>query len=224
MTTVAIMQPYFFPYAGYYRLIEESDLFIIFDCVQFPRRGWLHRNKLLDASGAEQWLTLPLVKAPQNVLIKDLAFPSDAGAQLAMRLQSFPLPTFDPAWKAEVLGRVLSMGDSVVDYLEDTLHFVSDRLGLGWTVLRSSEFAVPDSFRGQDRIIEIARRAGASRYLNAPGGVDLYDQSVFEKASLELAFLPSYAGPYGSMLGRIMYESPEALAGEIKGQRSTLYR
>jgi hypothetical protein len=76
--TIAIMQPYFFPYAGYFRLLAASDLFVIYDCVQFPRRGWVHRNKLLDASGEARWLTLPLEKAPQSVLIQDLRFPPDA--------------------------------------------------------------------------------------------------------------------------------------------------
>ena len=60
--TFAVMQPYFFPYAGYFRLFAASDLFVIYDCVQFPRRGWVHRNLLPDASGSERWLTLPLEK------------------------------------------------------------------------------------------------------------------------------------------------------------------
>src|SRR5215212_9434208 len=72
--TVAIMQPYFVPYAGYFRLFAASDLFVIYDCVQFPRRGWVHRNLLVDASGEARWLTLPIEKAAQNVLIRDLSF------------------------------------------------------------------------------------------------------------------------------------------------------
>src|SRR6185437_7330472 len=91
MATIAIMQPYFIPYAGYFRLIAQADLFVVYDCVQFPRRGWLHRNKLLDAQGQEQWLTLPLTPAPQDVKICDLAFPPDAAERLAERLQPFPL-------------------------------------------------------------------------------------------------------------------------------------
>src|SRR5277367_4669735 len=82
-STVAIMQPYFFPYAGYFRLFAASDLFVIYDCVQFPRRGWVHRNRLIDVAGIERWLTLPLEKAPQSALIRDLRFPPDAGERLA---------------------------------------------------------------------------------------------------------------------------------------------
>src|SRR5437764_15470200 len=85
--TVAIMQPYFVPYAGYFRLLAASDLFVIYDCVQFPRRGWVHRNQIPDAHGRAAWLTLPLAKAPQEVLIRDLAFPEAAEAMLAERLR-----------------------------------------------------------------------------------------------------------------------------------------
>ena len=215
--TVAIMQPYFFPYAGYFRLLANSDLFIIYDCVQFPRRGWLHRNKLMDRSGESQWLTLPLLKQPQSVLIKDLQFPDHAAVELEQRLRKFPLPTRDEAWKAQVIEHVLAMKTNVVDYLEANLKLVASRLGLPWNVRRSSEFGVPDTLRGQDRIIEIAHLAGAERYLNSPGGVDLYDQDSFSRHGLELAFLPEYKGCYGSILGRILAEDAAELASEIMG-------
>ena len=75
--TVAIMQPYFIPYAGYFRLFAASDLFVIYDCVQFPRRGWVHRNKMFGADGRECWLTLPLAKMPRDVRIRDLSFSAE---------------------------------------------------------------------------------------------------------------------------------------------------
>src|SRR5215207_8721062 len=89
--TVAIMQPYFIPYAGYFRLFAASDLFVIYDCVQFPRRGWVHRNRLPDATGQESWLTLPLAKAPRDVRIRDLRFSADADQILADRMRRIPL-------------------------------------------------------------------------------------------------------------------------------------
>ena len=66
MTTVAIMQPYFYPYAGYFRLFARADLFVVYDCVQFPRRGWVHRNRLTGADGQLQWLTLLLQQGVQH--------------------------------------------------------------------------------------------------------------------------------------------------------------
>src|SRR3954463_1921481 len=88
--TIAIMQPYFIPYAGYFRLFAASDLFVIYDCVQFPRRGWVHRNRLLDAAGREIWLTLPLAKASRDVRIRDLCFSNDAGRILEDRMRRIP--------------------------------------------------------------------------------------------------------------------------------------
>lgn len=214
--TVAIMQPYFFPYAGYFRLLTRSDLFVIYDCVQFPRRGWVHRNKLKDRSGGEQWLTLPLVKQDRDVLIKNLVFPEDASRELSERLRPFPLCSRDPEWKDEVLRRVVATGTDVVDYLEQMLQLVALRLGRPpWNVCRSSSFDIPQTLRGQDRIIEIARRTGAKRYLNAPGGVGLYDKEKFAASGLDLQFLPEYDGPFDSMLGRILAECPDTLAEDI---------
>src|SRR6188474_1146913 len=90
-TTVAIMQPYFIPYAGYFRLFAASDLFVIYDCVQFPRRGWVHRNQMLGPDGQECWLTLPLARMARDVRIRDLSFSADAGAILQERMRRIPL-------------------------------------------------------------------------------------------------------------------------------------
>src|ERR1700739_884476 len=95
--TVAIMQPFFLPYGGYFRLFAASDLFVIYDCVQFPRRGWVHRNKLVDAQGLDRWVTLSLDRAPRHVLIRELRFPRDASELLAARLRPFRLEAEDYA-------------------------------------------------------------------------------------------------------------------------------
>src|ERR1043165_6485184 len=97
------MQPYFIPYAGYFRLFAASDLFVIYDCVQFPRRGWVHRNRLVDSFGNSRWLTLPLQRAPQGVLIRNLKFPANARETFAARLRPFPLTAKYPASAAPVL-------------------------------------------------------------------------------------------------------------------------
>jgi len=74
---VAVMQPYFFPYAGYFRLFTHVDEFVIFDCVQFPRRGRVHRCEFVAANGTLEWLTLPLARQSRDVLIRDLEFALD---------------------------------------------------------------------------------------------------------------------------------------------------
>jgi hypothetical protein len=214
--TVAIMQPYFFPYAGYFRLFAASDLFVIYDCVQFPRRGWVHRNVLPDASGTERWLTLPLEKAPQSALIRDLRFPPDAGERLFERLRSFPLTPRCPEATAPILAALTDIQGTPLDYIERLLELTIAYCGLRWRVIRSSSLNVPTETRGQDRIIEIARRLGAKRYVNASGGRDLYDAEAFDRARIELRFLADYTGSRASILTRMLRDDRHKLAEDIK--------
>ncbi|HLZ75886.1 WbqC family protein [Phenylobacterium sp.] len=215
MTAIAIMQPYFLPYAGYFRLIAQTDLFVIYDCVQFPRRGWLHRNKLTDAQGAEQWLTLPLKPAPQEVLIADLEFADNAADALAERLRPFPVASRDGP-HAALLAQVRRVEGRPAGYIAGLLEAASRQLGLPWNVIRSSSLDVPQSLRGQDRILEIARRLGATRYVNAPGGRDLYEARAFADAGIELSFLEPWAGAGGSILQRLADDDPAALAQQVQ--------
>lgn len=215
-TTVAIMQPYFIPYAGYFRLFAASDLFVIFDCVQFPRRGWVHRNRLIDASGAERWLTLPLERAPRDALIRELRFPPDAPALMAQRLRPFSLDARGRGIDLQLIESIRDVRGTTVDYLEQLLGRVVAYLGLPWRIVRSSSLDIPGSVRGQDRILEIARRLGAKRYVNPPGGRSLYDPDAFEAAGIELGFLPAYSGPASSILTRIINEDRHRLAEDIR--------
>ncbi len=217
--TVAIMQPYFIPYAGYFRLFAASDLFVIYDCVQFPRRGWVHRNRLADASGVERWLTLSLAKAPRDVRISDLRFSADAREVMAERLR--PLITAVREPEPEILTMLRNTEGTPVDYIERLLHSVVSHLGLQWNVVRSSTLGLPDSLRGQNRIIEIARRLGANRYVNAPGGRSLYDPVVFKGAGIELRFLGDYRGSSASILRRILEEDAGPLAQDIRDSSQT---
>jgi hypothetical protein len=213
---VAIMQPYFLPYAGYFRLFAATDLLVIYDCVQFPRRGWVHRNRLVDASGKERWLTLPLAKSPQRTLIRDLRFPPDAADILAERLRSFSGLAQAPRAASPIMEALHDVSGTPVSYIERLLNRVVVYLDLPWNVVRSSSLGVPESFRGQDRILEVARRVGAREYVNAPGGRHLYDRNAFAQAGIELRFLSDYSGPSASILARILSEDPHDLAKDIR--------
>ena len=215
MTSIAIMQPYFLPYAGYFRLIAQTDLFVIYDCVQFPRRGWVHRNKLVDTRGMEEWLTLPLKHAPQDSLIADLAFADEAANELAERLRPFPVASRAGA-HGRLLERVRRVEGRPVDYIAGLLKAACDIMGLRWNVVYSSSLAVPAEIRGQARILAIAQRLGATRYLNAPGGRDLYDTRAFADAGLELEFLDPWGGAGGSILQRLSDDDLPTLSRQVR--------
>jgi hypothetical protein len=215
------MQPYFVPYAGYFRLFAASDLFVIYDCVQFPRRGWVHRNKMFAADGQECWLTLPLAKMPREVRIRDLSFSADADAILQERMRRIPLLATHRQPEPEILESLKRIVGTPVDYLERLLREIVSCLGLRWHTIRSSSLNLPDSLHGQDRIIEIARRLGATRYINAPGGRALYDPERFASAGIELRFLDHYRGPSSSILQRILEEDRQSLSDDILAASET---
>lgn len=208
------MQPYFMPYAGYFRLCEAADYFVLYDCVQFPRRGWVHRNRLPDATGALHWLTLPLAPAPQQTPIRMLRFHDEADALWASQLRRFPLLGSASAspWRA----LLEDLSGSVCDYLERLLRQVIDHLGLRCTILRSSQMSLPGTLRGQERILAVAERLGAGCYVNAPGGRALYRAEDFAARGIALRFLADYAGDPSSILARLPREPAAALREEIR--------
>lgn len=218
-TTVAVMQPYFFPYAGYFRLLAAADVFVIYDCVQFPRRGRVHRCEVTGHCAETQWLTLPLAHQPRDVLIRDLAFAANARAELDRRIGRSPwiLSASGPmaGYVMDYLGGDLGRA---VDFLSDGLRLVAGLLGLECPMIHSSSLRIPPVLRGQDRIIAIAKAVGAGRYVNAPGGRDLYDRSAFESQGLDLCFLPAFEGRHRSILPQLLSQAAEPLRAGILAQ------
>lgn len=215
--TVAIMQPYFAPYAGYWRLLAGADLFVIYDCVQFPRRGWVHRNRLTDAQGELQWLTLPLQHAPFDARIDEIAFADDAAARMAERQRAFPALR-DPSKAVADFLHAAPFAGGLADYLTAQIVRARDMLGFDCEVVRSSTLDIAPELRAQDRILAILGAVGGRRYLNAPGGRDLYAAADFAARGFTLQFLPDWQGGYESVLQRLADTEPAQLRGEILAQ------
>ncbi|WP_052753804.1 WbqC family protein [Afipia massiliensis] len=217
---VAIMQPYFFPYNGYFRLFSAADMFVVLDCVQFPRRGYVHRNQLSDSQDNPQWLTLPLLKADRDATrICDLRF---APAPLNVMLDQFRrFPCLTKLTAIPGLSRsILDFERTPVEYLVDNLRQVADLLELRRPTILSSSLDISSEFKAQDRIIEIAKRVDARHYINAPGGKGIYDPRAFADAGLTLNFLSEYQGSFKSILERLLTEDAKTITGEL--QRNTI--
>ncbi len=209
------MQPYFLPYAGYFRLFAAADLFVVFDCVQFPRRGWVHRNLLPAADGSAQWLTLPLRKAPRETRIADLEFRDDAWEAMAARMARFPCLAGEGASADPLIDAVAETRGDVVTYLLDLLRACCERLGLPFDVIRSSELGLDPALRGGERIRAAMATVGADEYVNAPGGRELYTAGEFREAGFGLRFLQPHEGSKHSILYRLLTEPADAVAAEI---------
>ncbi len=215
MVAVAVMQPYFLPYAGYFRLFAAADRVALFDCVQFPRRGWVHRNRLPAGTGTPAWLTLPLRSGAMETRIADLRFADGAAVTLRQRCDRFPQlrETDHP-----LLSRVLDPTPDVVGYLEALLRRCCEQLNLPFETIRTSSLDINPSLRGQDRVLAIVDALDGDKYVNLEGGRALYDPAAFAGRSIKLSFLPAWQGSTWSILQRLLTEPPTSVSDEIHEQ------
>jgi hypothetical protein len=216
----AIMQPYFFPYIGYFQLMHAVDTFVLYDDVQYINRGWINRN-LIVSDGGVQWLTMPVSKAPREWLINQRRYLNETGARarLIQKLRRTYGATefFDDIFP--VLESLIKYADcNVARHNANSLICVARKLGIDCRIMSSSEIEKPNDLKGAAKIIEICQRIGADGYVNAIGGRTLYDTDDFRHQGIQLSFLqtqitpePLPVGPqYLSIIDSLMRHGPAA--------------
>jgi hypothetical protein len=191
---LAIMQPYLFPYLGYFQLIHAVDAFVVFDDVNYIKGGWINRNYLLSA-GNRQLITLPLQGATPNKLINQLELGGPHKILKSLRQNYGRAPHFDVVYP--LIEDILAHTEkNLARFLCYQLRRICDYLGLrpNWHI--SSALAKDNSLRGQDKILSICEKLGATHYINVPGGKALYDQPSFTARGLQLSFIQPMALSY----------------------------
>jgi hypothetical protein len=195
---VAIMQPYFCPYLGYFQLMKSVEQFVLLDDVNFITRGWINRNQVL-LNGSAHMITLPVAKASQNERICDLSLSTDSAWQerlLKTIYQAYRrAPQFSTTFRlAEALFRFDDTNLAV--FVGHSVRLMSQHLRLRCEILQSSDLMPNPSLRGQDRIIHLCKELGATEYINPPGGKSLYRASDFLETGIKLYFLEPALHPY----------------------------
>lgn len=212
VTRVAVMQPYFMPYAGYFRLFVDTDVLVLYDDVQFPKEGWVHRNKLAASNGELRWLTIPLKRTPLSTKINELVYARDAQTKWIDRMNKFPV--LEEA-TSDLIDRVRDLGNSPISFLVKCLAATANALRFRLPVVRSSELSMAGGTAGQTRVLEIVEKLGGTEYVNLSGGRNLYKEADFRRRNLKLTFLPEYEGDMASMLQRLLTEDVADLRAEI---------
>ena len=189
--TLAIMQPYFLPYIGYMQLMNAVDTFVLYDDVAFINRGWINRNRLL-INGQEYLFTVPLKDASQNKRINEVRLADDP------KWRSKLLKTVEQGYrKAPYYGAVMPLTekivnfatDSIADLVHNSLVELNQYLSLTTRLVTSSPVYENSQLKAQERILDICRQEGATRYINPIGGIELYDKPTFAQADIELNFI-----------------------------------
>ncbi|WP_170426133.1 WbqC family protein [Ruegeria arenilitoris] len=187
---VAIMQPYFLPYIGYFQLLAHADRFVVYDDIQFTKKGWIHRNRYL-RNGEAVLFTLPLRKDSDYLDVRDRQISEAYNAQKTLAQISSAYrnaPQFDTVMPLieEVFGQVET---NLFDFVHKSLTRLSTFLEIDTPIIVSSSLGDTTTYKGQDRVLAICDGLGATEYVNPIGGLDLYQAPVFRTQGIQLRFM-----------------------------------
>lgn len=227
---IAIMQPYIFPYIGYFQLLTAVDTFVILDDVNFIMRGWINRNNIL-INGKPFLFSIPLSKPSQNRLISETKINFSEKEKIKF------LKTLEGAYKKApyfneflpTLSQIIMYADDDLSgYIQNSFTAILKYLSLDIEIVRSSQIEKDNSLTGEARILEICKRLKTDTYVNLPGGMSLYSKSNFEKENMKLRFIktlsekinykqfnPEYT-PNLSFLDVVMFNSKEKIHEFLK--------
>ena len=188
------MQPYLFPYIGYYQLVSAVDKFVIFDDVNFINKGWINRNRIL-VNGEGHLFTMPVSRSSQNKLINEIELTDDYSKWKEKFLKTLK----NSYSKAPYFNTIYSMltplmdssGKNLSEILRHILYRTVDYLQIETEMIHTSSVYDNANLKGQDRILDICKKENASEYLNPIGGKLLYNKEKFLKENINLYFLES---------------------------------
>ncbi|WP_290522441.1 WbqC family protein [Alcanivorax sp.] len=192
---LAVMQPYLFPYIGYFQLIYAADLFLIYDDVSFIKQGYINRNRVLSQNGASRF-TVPVLGASSNKLISELAFSSDVSKFLKTIEQSYSKKPYFESVFPIVRETIENEDRSIAAVCKKSYEMIFSYLDIEKALKKTSEINYDRSFNARDRLIELCNIVGADQYINAPGGRELYKKQDFAKAGIDLKFVNTLALEY----------------------------
>lgn len=185
------MQPYFFPYIGYWQLINAVDKFVIYDDVNYIKGGWVNRNRIL-CENEIRYFNVQMIGASSNKMINQILVNNDK------RLIDKKIRMLEGAYKKApyyeqvmpLLRNVLHYdNENLAAYLENAIRELCKYLDIETELLVSSNIEKKSFLRGQDKVIDICERLQATEYYNAIGGMKLYSYEDFKAHGIELKFL-----------------------------------
>lgn len=230
---VAIMQPYIFPYIGYFQLIGATDAFVVYDNIKYTKKGWINRNRYL-LNGEAATFSLPLRKDSDELDIRDrrLSADFDRGKLIGQLREAYRKAPHFVATSALIEEVFAHPADNLFDYLHHGLSSTCRHLGIPTPLLVSSTIDADHSLRSQDRVIALARALGASEYVNPIGGVELYSREEFARHALSLRFhrarpmeYPQFGAgfvPWLSIVDVLMFNGAEGTREFLLGQYDLL--
>ena len=227
--TLAIMQPYLFPYIGYWQLINAVDTFVIYDNIQFSKKGWFHRNNFL-MNGKKTLFTIPLKKDSDNLDVVDRYLSDDSEKQINRIVAQMKNNYKKAPYYSDVFPLIeavfIHQEKNLFSYIFHSIKMICNYLDIDTKIVKSSTININHNLRSQDKVIAINKNLNSIKYINPIGGMELYDVESFNKETIELKFLesevPKYNQfneefmPYLSIIDVMMFNSKEEVKNMLK--------
>lgn len=190
---LAIMQPYFLPYIGYFQLMKGVDKFVVYDNIKFTKKGWINRNRILQ-NGNDSILSLPIKKDSDyyNVNQRYLADGYKIEREKLKRKicgAYAKAPYFQLTFS--IIEKILDYEDNnLFNYIFNSIEKLNSYLNINVDLIKSSSLNINiEEFKGASKVVAICKALGADTYINPIGGLDLYDKSTFKKEGISLLFI-----------------------------------
>jgi len=227
--TLAIMQPYIFPYIGYWQLINAVDTFVVYDNIQFTKKGWVHRNNIL-LNNKRTLFSIPLKKDSDYLNVIDRSL-SDGSEKEIKKILSKIKTAYKKAPYYEDIYPLISeillyKEKNLFEYIYNSIRKVCEYLNIETKIIISSTIDIDHSLKSQEKVIAINKALKSTQYINPIGGTELYKKNNFEKENIKLNFLesdvPQYKQfndefiPYLSIIDIMMFNSKNEIKEMLK--------
>ena len=189
---LAIMQPYFMPYIGYFQLMNLADEFIVYDNIEFSKDGWVNRNRIL-VNGQDVFITIPLKKDSDFKDIKDRNLAdiwSKEKVKMLNRIKEsyrkskcfdFVFPLIEKC--------ILFEETNLFRFIFNSLQVVCEYLEINTPIIISSSVPINHDLKSEEKVIALCKKRNAATYINPIGGTKLYNKINFVKEKIDLYFL-----------------------------------
>ncbi|MBK7001258.1 MAG: WbqC family protein [Rhodoferax sp.] len=197
---VAIMQPYFLPYIGYYQLIAAVDLFILYDNIKYTKKGWFNRNRMLQ-NGKEVMFSLPLKSGSDylNVCERELSTAFNRDKLLNQFRGAYHRAPYFSQTFALVEEIIRHENTNLFKFLRHAIVKTCAHLGINTEIRNSSDVAIDHSLKNQDKVLALCKAVNAKTYVNSIGGLNLYSAQVFRSCGLNLMFIRPRSFEYAQL-------------------------
>ena len=184
------MQPYFFPYIGYFQLISATNQFVIYDNIKYTKKGWINRNRFLLNSGSATF-SIPLTRDSDFLDIRDRRISSEYRREKLIRKLEAAYqyaPQFESTFPL-ILEIINNSSDSLFEYVKNSVQRLCHHLDIDTKIVISSQVMIDHQLKSKEKILALCQKLGADEYINSIGGLDLYSFEAFQASGVTLKFI-----------------------------------